>query len=66
MTALDNISQSIGNFRIIPGTGVLHVAGDPRLTPEEEHAWRRRLVERALRALQTDVNTSRVFAAESA
>lgn len=64
MTALDTISQSVGCFRIVPGTGVLHVAGDPTLTRKEELAWRRRMVERALWALQQDVSTSEVFAME--
>jgi len=61
MTALDTISQSVGCYRIVPGTGVLHVAGNPSLTPAEEHAWRRRLAERALWALQQEVNSSQVF-----
>ena len=66
MTALDTISQSVGCYRIVPGTGVLHVAGDPSLTPAEEYAWRRRITERALWALQQDVTRSEVFAVEEA
>ena len=61
VTALDAISQSVGCYRIVPGTGVLHVAGDPTLSPAEEYDWRRRVVERALYALGRDVDKTELF-----
>ena len=61
-TALDSIALNVGCYRIIPGRGVLHVAGDPTLAPEQERLWRRRLVESALEALTTEVEQARVFA----
>jgi len=61
ITALDAISQSMGCYRIVPGTGVLHVTGDPTLSPEEEYAWRRRLTERAMEALEQQVDQTQVF-----
>ena len=60
-TALDTIAQSIGCYRIVRGAGVLHVVGNPNLTESEERAWRRRLVERALEAIQTKVERPEVF-----
>ncbi len=62
-TALDTIAQSVGCYRIVRGAGVLHVTGNPALTPPQERAWRRRLIERALQALQTPVERPEVFAA---
>ncbi len=61
ITALDTIAQSVGCYRIVRGSGVLHVTGNPALPPDEERAWRRRLVERALAALTTDVERPHVF-----
>ncbi len=62
-TALDTIAQSVGCYRIVRGAGVLHVTGNPALTATEERAWRRRLIERALQALQAPVERPEVFAA---
>jgi hypothetical protein len=42
----------------------MHVTGDPSLTPPEERRWRRRVVERALDALQTAVERPTVFLPE--
>jgi len=55
------LAESIGPNRIIPGQAITHPLGDPRLSREEERALRRRLVERALGALQTDVPGQTVF-----
>jgi glycine reductase len=60
-TALDTIAQSVGCYRIVRGTGVLHVTGDPGLAPPDEQAWRKRLVERGLQALRTEVERPEVF-----
>jgi len=45
----------------VTGAGIPHVAGNPDLGPAEEKAFRRRLVERALLAVGTDVEDQRVF-----
>jgi glycine reductase len=60
-TALDTIAQSVGCYRIVRGTGVLHVTGDPHLAETEERAWRRRLLDRALQAIETRVERPEVF-----
>ena len=43
------------------GAGIPHVASNPDLAPAEEKAFRRKLVERALLAVTTDVEDQRVF-----
>jgi glycine reductase len=55
------LAESIGPNRIIPGRAITHPLGDPALPRHEERAFRRRLVERALAALQTDVHGPTVF-----
>ena len=56
------ISQTVGANRIIPAVAIPHPLGDPTRTPEEEKIIRRRLVEKALRALQTEITEQTVFA----
>ena len=55
------ISQTVGANRIVPAVAIPPPLGDPTRTPEEEKALRRRLVEKALRALQTDISEQTVF-----
>jgi glycine reductase len=64
VTALDTVAESMGCSRIVRGAGVMHVTGDPSLTPREERRWRRRVVERALEALSTPVERPTVFLPE--
>jgi glycine reductase len=56
------ISLTVGANRIVPAVAIPHPLGDPTKTHEEEVAIRRRLVEAALRALQTEVSDQTVFA----
>jgi hypothetical protein len=46
----------------VQGVRIEHVCGDPSLSPEADHALRRRIVELGLRALSTDVPRATVFA----
>ena len=55
------ISKTVGANRIIPSIAIPHPLGDPAKSPAEEKALRRRLVERALEALETDISEQRVF-----
>ena len=55
------LAESIGPNRIIPGQAITHPLGDPMLSRPEEKALRRRLVRRALDALQTDIHVQTVF-----
>ncbi len=55
------ISLTVGANRIVPAIAIPHPLGDPKLDPKEEKALRRKLVERALKALSTDVEDQTVF-----
>ena len=55
------LAESIGPNRIIPGQAITHPLGDPALSRDEEKSLRRRLVRRALDALQTDIHVQTVF-----
>ncbi len=55
------ISLTVGANRIVPGVAIPHPLGNPDLSPQEEFALRRELVERALRALTTEIVDQTVF-----
>ena len=55
------ISLTIGANRIVPAIGIPYPLGDPNLGEEKSKKLRRELVERALRALQTEVDGQTVF-----
>ena len=55
------ISLTIGANRIVPAIGIPYPLGDPHLGETESYALRRRLVERALKALVTPVDGQTVF-----
>jgi glycine reductase len=55
------ISKTVGANRIVPSVAIPHPLGDPTKSPAEERALRRRLVEKALMALETDVTQQTVF-----
>ena len=61
MASIVPISQSVGANRIIPTVAIPHPLGSPALPPNEEKVLRRRLVEKAVKALQTDVAEQTVF-----
>lgn len=65
MCNLVSIAVRVGAPRIVRTRGIPYPAGDPSLTPEEERAWRRRLLERALESLCTPVESPTVFEAEA-
>lgn len=55
------LAESIGPNRIIPGKAIPHPLGDPMLSRNEEKELRRRMVRRALDALETDIQAQTVF-----
>jgi glycine reductase len=55
------ISLTVGANRIVPAVAIPYPLGDPSRTLEEEKVIRRKLVEKALRALQTEVSEQTVF-----
>lgn len=58
---LTSIAERVGAPRIVPTRGIPFPAGDPSLDPEEERAWRLRLLERALEAVSTPVHEPTLF-----
>lgn len=61
ITALPDLAQRVGANRIVAGVRMPHPVGDPSLPLEKERALRRRIVETALKALQTEVGEPTVF-----
>ena len=61
MTALPTIATMIGANRVVRGVAITSPFGDPKLSPPGELALRRRIVERALQLLETDVEPGTVW-----
>lgn len=51
----------MGANRIVFGGDFTAPAGNPELPPEREKAYRRKIVEKALEALQTDVAAPTIY-----
>jgi betaine reductase len=47
------IAKMVGSNRVVLGNGIVHVTGDSKLPPGEEKDLRRKLVQKALAALQS-------------
>ena len=56
------ISKTVGANRIVPAVAIPHPLGDPSKSRDEEKALRRKLVKKALRALQTRIEGQTIFA----
>ena len=54
LTSALPIAKMVGSNRVVLGTGIIHVAGDASLPPDEEKALRRKLVEEALDSLKAE------------
>ena len=61
MCTVTPISMTVGANRIVPAIAIPHPLGNPSRTPEEEKALRRGLVEKALKALETEVDGQTIF-----
>lgn len=55
------ISLTVGANRIVPTVAIPHPLGNPALEKEEEKKLRRKLVDKALKALTTEVTSQTVF-----
>ena len=55
------ISMTVGANRIVPAIAIPHPLGNPALTPEEEYNLRKKIVNRALEALTTEVQDQTNF-----
>jgi len=58
------VAVMVGANRIVPAAGIIHPLGNADLSPVDEKALRRRIVEKALHALQTEVVRPTVFTDE--
>ena len=63
MCTVTPISLTVGANRIVPTIAIPHPLGNPALTRDEEKTLRRGLVERALQALETEVQDQTIFEA---
>ena len=54
ITAAKPIAKMVGSNRVVLGTGIVHVTGNAKLPLTDEKELRRKLVEQALDALQSD------------
>ena len=61
ITALPTIATMVGANRTVRGIAVTNPAGEPALGADDELALRRRIVERALEMLATDVQPRTVW-----
>ena len=52
------IAKMVGSNRVVLGTGIVHVTGDAKLAPNDEKELRRKLVQQALDALQSNEKQS--------
>ena len=55
------ISLTVGAYRIVPAIAIPHPLGNPAMDPAEEKSLRRKIVEKALKALETEVTEQTVF-----
>lgn len=55
------ISLTVGANRIVPAVAIPHPLGNPKISKEDEMKLRRKLVEKALKALETEVHGQTVF-----
>ncbi len=55
------ISMTVGANRIVPAIAIPHPLGNPALDHEEEKKLRRHIVEKALTALTTEVDSQTIF-----
>lgn len=61
MCTIVPISMTVGANRIVPTVAIPHPLGNPELSQADERSLRRRLVEKALLALTTEVDGQTVF-----
>ena len=55
------VALMVGENRIFPGFGIIHHVGNANLDSETEKRLRMTIVEKALEALETELNQQKVF-----
>ncbi len=61
ITSLRSIAIAVGANRIVTGSGIDHPTGNPSFALDRERALRKRILQKALLALQTEVSAPTVF-----
>ena len=61
ISAIYNFALTTGANRVIRGSRIEHVCGDPSLGPEKDYAYGMRIVATALDALHTAVERPTLF-----
>ncbi|MDQ0148657.1 glycine reductase [Eubacterium multiforme] len=61
MCTVTPISLTVGANRIVPTIAIPHPLGNPALSKEDEYELRYRLTEKALKALQTEIEDQTLF-----
>ena len=61
LTGIPLIPLAVGANRVVKGIRVEHVCGNPLLSREDDRKLQRRIVEKALAALQTPVERPTLF-----
>jgi len=64
VSTMTPVAVMVGANRIVPAAGIIHPLGNSELSADEEKALRRRIVEKALQALKTEVVRPTVFTGE--
>ena len=58
------VAVMVGANRIVPAAGIIHPLGNAEWSAEDEKTLRRRIVAKALQALQTEVVQPTVFGSD--
>ena len=61
MATITTISESVGANRIVPTVAIPYPVGNPELAEDRERVVRDELVERAIKALGTEVTEPTIF-----
>ena len=61
ISALTGLALTTGAPRVVLGSRIEHVCGDPNLAPEKDRAYARQIVSSAFTALQTQVTGPTLF-----
>jgi len=55
------ISMTVGANRIVPAIAIPYPLGDPKMTAAEEKVLRREIMDKAMKALETEVSEQTIF-----
>jgi glycine reductase len=61
VSTMTPVAVMVGANRIVPAAGIIHPLGNAELSADDEKTLRRRIVAKALQALQTEVVQPTVF-----